>query len=56
MIAVVAAKVGFRHTTGEIQLTLANQPALFMVPLERHLMVIAPEGSVEVMVPGLVVP
>jgi hypothetical protein len=52
----VAAKVGFRHKVGEMQLTLANQPELLIEPLERHLMVIAPEGSVEIMVPGLVVP
>ena len=55
VMAVVAASVGFKQD-GEIQLTLASQPGLLLVPSERHRIVIDPEASVEVMVPGLVVP
>jgi hypothetical protein len=55
-VKALAWLVGATQLGMEIQLTLANHPARLVVPSERKRMVMAPEASVEIIVPGLVFP
>ena len=58
-VTVLVANVGASgvvQATTETELTDANQPAEFVEPSDLNLMVIAPEASLDVIVPGLVAP